>query len=79
MNYTELQKANDLLGEIKEIDFYLRMVNRSTGNIRISINAHIIFFNNKYKPKFVLFMKEIRNELVEELKELGVTEDYNND
>lgn len=79
MNYTELQKANDLLGEIKEIDFYLRMVNRSTGNIRISINAHIIFFNNKYKPKFVLFMKEIRNELVEELKELGVTEELEND
>lgn len=75
MNYTELQKANDLLGEIKEIDFYLRMVDSFTGNIRISINAHIIFFNNKYKPKFVAIMKEIRNELVEELKLLGVVED----
>lgn len=28
MNYTELQKANDLLGEIKEIDFYLRVLMR---------------------------------------------------
>lgn len=75
MNYTELQKANDLLGEIKEIDFYLRVVDEAIGNIRISINNRVIFFNNKYKVKFVAIMKEIRNELIEELKELGVTEE----
>lgn len=79
MNYAELQKANDLLGEIKEIDFYLRKVDRSTGNIRISINANIIFFNNKYKQKFVAIMKEIRNELVEDLNKLGVVEEINNE
>ena len=75
MNYTELQKANDLLGEIKEIDFYLRVVDEAIGNIRISINNRMIFFNNKYKQKFVTIMKEIRAELIEELKELGVTEE----
>lgn len=74
MNYTELQKANDLLGEIKEIDFYLRVTDDAIGNIRISTNNRVIFFNNKYKPKFMAIMKEIRNELIEELKELGVTE-----
>lgn len=74
MNYTELQKANDLLGEIKEIDFYLRVTDDAIGNIRISTNNRVIFFNNKYRPKFVAIMKEIRNELIEELKELGVTE-----
>lgn len=79
MNYTELQKANDLLGEIKEIDFYLRVVDEAIGNIRISINNRVIFFNNKYNPKFVAIMKEIRNELIEELKELGVTEYDGND
>ena len=45
----ELQKANDLLGEIKEIDFYLRVVDDAIGNIRISINNRVIFFNSKYK------------------------------
>lgn len=75
MNYTELQKANDLLKKIKEIDFYLRMVDRSTGNIRISINDHIIFLNNKYKQRFDVVMKEIRAELIEELNKLGVVED----
>ena len=74
MNYTELQKANDLLGEIKEINFYLRVTDDAIGNIRISTNNRVIFFNNKYRPKFVAIMKEIRNELIEELKELGVTE-----
>ena len=79
MNYTELQKANDLLGEIKEIDFYLRTVDGTTGNIKISIYNRMIFFNNKYKQKFVAIMKEIRAELIEELKELGVTEELEND
>lgn len=79
MNYTELQKANDLLGEIKEIDFYLRVTDDAIGNIRISTNNRVIFFNNKYKPKFMAIMKEIRNELIEELKELGVTEELDND
>lgn len=79
MNYTELQKANDLLGEIKEIDFYLRVTDDAIGNIRISTNNRVIFFNNKYKPKFMAIMKEIRNELIEELKKLGVTEELDND
>ena len=79
MNYTELQKANDLLGEIKEIDFYLRVTDDAIGNIRVSTNNRVIFFNNKYKPKFMAIMKEIRNELIEELKELGVTEELDND
>jgi len=49
MNYTELQKANGLLGEIKEIDFYLRVTDDAIGNIRISTNNRVIFFNNKTK------------------------------
>lgn len=79
MNYRELEKANELLNEIKEIDFYLRVVDDAIGNIRISIKNRVIFFNNKYKVKFVAIMKEIRNELIEELKELGVTEELEND
>lgn len=75
MNYEELEKANGLLKEIKEIDFYLRVVEGATGNVRISINERVIFFNNKYKQRFDDIMKEIRVELIEELKELGVTEE----
>ena len=49
MNYTELQKANDLLGEIKEIDFYLRVTDDAIGNIRISINNREYFLITNIK------------------------------
>jgi len=79
MNYTELQKANDLLKEIKEIDFNIRMIENPHRDINIGINDYYVPFGSKYKPKFVAIMKEIRTELIEELKKLGVTEDNNND
>lgn len=79
MNYTELQKANVLVREIKEIDFHLKMTERSPGSIRIGVNSHVIFLDNKYKQKVEDALKRIKNDIIEELKELGVTEDYNND
>lgn len=79
MNYTELQKANELVKKIKEIDFHLKMTERSPSDIRISVNSHVLFFDNKYKQKVDDALKRIKNELVEELKLLGVVEDYNND
>lgn len=74
MNYAELQMANDLVKKIREIDFHLKMTVRSTANIRISVNSHVIFFDNKYKQKFDDFLKEIKTEMIKELNELGVTE-----
>ena len=75
MNYEELQVANDLVKKIREIDFHLKMIVRSTANIRISVNSHVIFFDNKYKQKVDDALKRIKNELVEELNNLGVVED----
>lgn len=74
MNYEELQVANDLVKKIREIDFHLKMTAKSPSDIRISVNSHVIFFENKYKQKVDDALKRIKNELVEELKELGVTE-----
>lgn len=51
------------------------MTERSLSDIRISVNSHVIFFDNKYKQKVDNALKRIKNELVEELKELGVNED----
>lgn len=75
MNYAELQVANELVKKIKEIDFHLKMTERSPNDIRISVNSHVIIFDNKYKQKVDNALKRIKNELVEELKELGVNED----
>lgn len=75
MNYTELQKATDLLKKITEIDFYLKTTKMSLSNIEIRVHTHVIFFNNEYKQKFDDTLKEIRDDMVEELKLLGVVED----
>lgn len=74
MNYKELEKANGLLEEIKEIDLKLRQLEHPFDRVRISIDDYFISFNEKYKQKFVNILKEIRDEMVEELNKLGVTE-----
>lgn len=74
MNYRELEKANGLLEEIKEIDLKLRQLEHPFYRVRITIEDYFISFNEKYKQKFVDILKEIRDEMVEELNELGVTE-----
>lgn len=72
MNYRELEKANELLNEIREIDLKLRQLENPLK--RITINDYFIPFNEKYKQKFTAILKEIRDEMVKELNELGVTE-----
>lgn len=72
MNYRELEKANGLLNEIREIDLKLRQLENPLK--RIVINDYFIPFNEKYKQKFTAILKEIRDEMVKELNELGVTE-----
>lgn len=75
MNYEELQKANELLEEIKEIDLTLSMIKTDTRCIKIGVKDYIMYFDNKHKEKFIPIIKEIRDELVKELEELGVTEE----
>lgn len=55
------------------------MTERSLGSIRISVNSHVIFLDNKYKQKVDDALKRIKNDIIEELKELGVTEELEND
>ena len=69
----ELEKANGLLNEIREIDLKLRQLEHPF--YRVSIEDYFIPFNEKYKQKFVDILKEIRGEMVEELNKLGVVED----
>ena len=79
MNYEELKIANELVKKIKEIDFHLKMTERSPSDIRISVNSHVLIFDNKYKQKVDDALKRIKNELVEELNKLGVREELEND
>lgn len=74
MNYNELQRANELLNEIKEIEVKSRILEHPFNCAIISINDYKLYFNDKYKQKFVNILKEIRDEKLKELNELGVTE-----
>lgn len=75
MNYEELQEANGLLEEIKEIDLTLSMIKTDTRCIKIGVKDYLMYFDNKHKEKFIPVIKEIRDELVEELNKLGVVEE----
>lgn len=74
MNYKELEKANGLLEEIKEIDFHISRIEHPINHVRITLDDYFISFNDKYKQKFTAILKEIRDEKLKELNELGVTE-----
>ena len=75
MNYKELEKANGLLNEIRDIDFHIRQIEHPRNRARITVDDYLISFNDKYKQKFVDLLKEIRDEKLKELNELGVVED----
>ena len=83
MNYKELQKANDLLKEIKNVNDVLRAVKVYNNNIKISTNYRFtgvdfdysVCFGGNHKNKILEAIKEIRDEMIKELKELGVVED----
>lgn len=75
MNYRELEKANWLLNEIKEIDFILKMIKSPVKDMKIGVSDYSIYFGCEYKKKFITVINEIRDEMVKELNELGVVED----
>ena len=74
MNYKELEKANGLLKEIKEIDFHISRIEHPINRVRITLDDYFISFKEKYKQKFTAILKEIRDEKLKELNELGVVE-----
>lgn len=83
MNYTELRKANILLKEIGNINDLLQAMKERSKSIRISTNYCFgsmdfnpdVSFSDKHKDKISEVIKEIRDDMVGELKLLGVVED----
>nr|DAX25125.1 MAG TPA: hypothetical protein [Caudoviricetes sp.] len=79
MNYIELREANDLLDEIENLDALIFDIQHTERILKVFTSHKEVSIKNSYKNKIKQALLEIKGELVEELKELGVTEDYNND
>lgn len=83
MNYTELRKANILLKEIGNINDLLQTMKDYSKYIRISTSYCLadmdfdcnVSFSDKHKDKILEVIKEIRDDMAEELNKLGVVED----
>lgn len=81
MNYKEFKRANELYEEINKINDFLKKIKTYSTDIKISTNFQSfnihdesVYFSDKHKQKFVNIIKEIKEEMIEELNELGVTE-----
>ena len=81
MNYRELEKANELYEEINKINDFLKNFKTCRTDIKVSTNFQsfnihdeIVYFSGKHKEKIIEIIKEIRDEMVKKLNELGVTE-----
>lgn len=85
MNYKELKRAGELYEEINKINDFLNRLKTYSTNIKISTNFQSfniydekVYFNGKHKEKIIEIIEEIKDEMINELNELGVTEEVNN-
>lgn len=83
MNYKELEKANKMYEKINEINDFLKIIKSSNMNVKVSTDYRtfgdfkvdkIVCFNGKHKEKIIEVIEKIKDEMVKELNELGVTE-----
>ena len=73
MNYTECKKANDLLKKLQDIDFLIKNVEEKK-YVSVHCSGFNVILLDGQKDKALELLKETRDDMVEELKLLGVTE-----
>ena len=80
MNYKEFEKANKMYEKIND---FLKIIKSSNMNVKVSTDYRtfgdfkvdkIVCFNGKHKEKIIEVIEKIKDEMVKELNELGVTE-----
>ena len=80
MNYKEFEKANKMYEKIND---FLKIIKSSNMNVKVSTEYRtfgdfkvdkIVCFNGKHKEKIIEVIEKIKDEMVKELNELGVTE-----
>lgn len=80
MNFREIKEANKLIDEIKKLDSFTIDVQNPERTLTISTNFNgVTIIKKEHRIKVMQVLFGIRGELARELKELGVTEEFDND
>lgn len=79
MNFRETRKANDLIDEIENLDILIFDLQHTERILKVFTSHKEVVIKKSHKTKIKQALLEIKGELIKELKELGVTEDNNND
>ena len=79
MNFREIKEANKLIDEIENLDTLIFDLQHTERILKVFTSHKEVSIKNSHKTKIKQAILEIKGELVEELKELGVTEYDNND
>lgn len=73
MNYEELKEANELIDELHKINWVIKKIGIEKCVPMYCFNYKAILFEEQTE-KILDILKEIRDEMVKKLNELGVTE-----
>lgn len=73
MNYEELKEANELIDELHNINWVIKKIGIEKCVPMRCFNYKAILFEEQME-KVLDILKEIRDEMVKKLNELGVTE-----
>lgn len=74
MNYKEVREANELIDELENLDTLIFDLQHTERILKVFTSHKEVSIKNSHKTKIKQALLEIKGELVEELKELGVTE-----
>lgn len=79
MNYKEVREANELIDELENLDTLIFDLQHTERILKVFTSHKEVSIKNSHKTKIKQALLEIKGELVEELKELGVMEELEYD
>lgn len=75
MNYKEVRIVKELIDELQDMDMLLKDIQKLENYLKITSGYNTIWLRGKRKEKVMNTIKEVRDEMISELKEYGVTEE----
>lgn len=72
MKIEDVEKANDLLKELKNVDDLLKKSQLTGYCVEVSLADENIYLYKRGKEKIIETVKEIRKDIIQELEKMGV-------